>query len=219
MRQKEKQMLQPDLDVLRMNPSHAIEHRRARKRTTWAICILLLASAGACHAQSRALIDDDLAKRASEIHWPTGFMPDKADLFAHNEIQINASCENVFNTIAEAEKWPSWYPNSKDVKVHGSHDSRLGKGKVFDWNTFGLAVQSRVHEFESPRRIGWFGHADRLEAYHTWFLTPKDGGCFVLTEEVAQGQGALDLRESDPAAMHKGHEVWNETLKATAEKR
>jgi uncharacterized protein YndB with AHSA1/START domain len=212
-------MLQPDLNVPRTSPSHATEHCRAHKRAAWTMGILLLASAGVCHAHSRTIIDDDLAKHASEIHWPTGLTPDKADLFAHNEIQINASCENVFKTIAEAEKWPSWYPNSKGVKVHGSHDGKLEKGSVFDWSTFGLNVQSRIHEFEPPRRIGWFGHTDRLEAYHTWFLTPKDGGCFVQTEEVAQGQGALDLRKSDPAAMHKGHAVWNETLKATAEKR
>jgi hypothetical protein len=36
---------------------------------------------------------DDLAHRSPDIHWPTGFEPEKADLFAHNDLIINASCE------------------------------------------------------------------------------------------------------------------------------
>jgi hypothetical protein len=60
-----------------------------------------LASAGA--QASRAVdhsveykamsMKDDLAHRSPDIHWPTGFEPEKADLFAHNDLIINASCE------------------------------------------------------------------------------------------------------------------------------
>jgi hypothetical protein len=39
---------------------------------------------------------DDLAHRSPDIHWPAGFEPAKADLFAHNELIINASCERVW---------------------------------------------------------------------------------------------------------------------------
>ena len=33
---------------------------------------------------------EDLANRSPDIHWPEGFTPADADLFAHNEISINA---------------------------------------------------------------------------------------------------------------------------------
>lgn len=180
---------------------------------------VMITGSGNGHAQSKTIIDEDLERRSADIHWPDGFNPETADLFAHNEIQVNAPCHKVFMTLTAAEKWADWYPNSKDVKVRGSRDGKLRKGRKFDWMTFGLAVHSRVHEFVPNRRIGWFGSAADLEAYHTWFLSPKAGGCFVQTEEVVKGQGAIDLRKSDPAAMHKGHDIWNETLKATAEKR
>ena len=197
--------------------------RRRQGRLSGASALILgaavIACSGGAHAQSRTIVDEDLEKRSAEIHWPAGFTPDKADLFAHNEIQIAASCAKVFGTITAAAKWPGWYPNSQDVKVRGSHDGKLTKGSQFDWTTFGLAVHSRVHEFVPNRRIGWFGSAPNLEAYHTWLLKPNKGGCFVQTEEVVKGQGAIDLRKSDPAAMHKGHDVWNETLKTTVEKR
>uniref|UniRef100_UPI00406CB3E2 hypothetical protein n=1 Tax=Inquilinus sp. OTU3971 TaxID=3043855 RepID=UPI00406CB3E2 len=67
-------------------------------------------------------------------------------------------------------------------------------------------------------RIGWFGQATGIDAYHTWLLTPTSGGCQVITEEVVKGPGAVSLRNSDLAAMHKGHDVWLSTLKILAEK-
>jgi hypothetical protein len=85
-----------------------------------------LASAG---AQASAVDDsleykamsmkDDLAHRSPDIHWPTGFEPEKADLFAHNDLNINASCERVWTHIIEASRWPTWYANSKDVEIQG----------------------------------------------------------------------------------------------------
>jgi hypothetical protein len=36
-------------------------------------------------------INDDLIERSVNIHWPDGFDPDRADLFAHNAIVINAA--------------------------------------------------------------------------------------------------------------------------------
>jgi hypothetical protein len=34
---------------------------------------------------------DDLSHRSPDIHWPVGFEPEKADLFAHNGLLINAA--------------------------------------------------------------------------------------------------------------------------------
>jgi hypothetical protein len=84
---------------------------------------------------------NDLARRSRDIHWPAGFEPEKADLFAHNELTVDASCERVWTHIIEASRWPTWYPNSKDVEVQGG-DTVLGDGTVFRWTTFGLAIES-----------------------------------------------------------------------------
>jgi hypothetical protein len=55
----------------------------------------------------------DLADREKNIHWPEGFNPSQADLFSHNALLINASCERIWGHIVDATKWPQWYPNSK----------------------------------------------------------------------------------------------------------
>lgn len=107
--------------------------------------------------------------------------------------------------------------NSKDVKVVNSSSGLLTEGARFDWQTFGLNVVSRVNEFVVNARLGWFGDAPNLKAYHTWFLGQRGGACHVMNEEVVKGAAAIDLRKSDPDAMHKGHDLWNAVLKDVSE--
>jgi hypothetical protein len=87
----------------------------------------------------------DLADREKDIHWPEGFNPSQADLFSHNALLINASCERIWGHIVDATKWPQWYPNSKDVRIDGG--DVLEEGNVFHWSTFGLPLESKVNEF------------------------------------------------------------------------
>jgi hypothetical protein len=86
---------------------------------------------------------DDLANRSPDIHWPQAFDPVRADLFAHNEILIDATCEQVWRHIIAAPKWPEWYPNSKDVLILGDDGRVLNHGTTFRWTTFGLPLEAR----------------------------------------------------------------------------
>jgi hypothetical protein len=119
----------------------------------------------------------DGAKRYADIHWPDGFHPEHADLFAHNEIVVKASCKTVWDHIIEAEKWPSWYSNSHNVKLLNSTDGKLYEDTRFSSDTFGNHVESRIHEFVSSSRIGWFGDGKGINAYHTFLLLKVDEGC------------------------------------------
>ena len=159
----------------------------------------------------------DGALRSKDIHWPDGFDPEQADLFAHNEIVVNASCEKVFANIVDAEVWPSWYPNSHNVKLLNSPDGKLREGARFSWDTFGVHIESRVHEFVPDRRVGWFGDGPGMHAYHTFLLLKTVEGCHIVTEEVVKGPGAVEFREKQPNAMHEGHDLWLSTLKQRSE--
>ena len=160
---------------------------------------------------------DDLANRSRDIHWPAGFDPAKADLFAHNELVIHAPCERVWQHIIDATKWPEWYPNAKAVQI--MNGTVLGQGSVFRWTTFGLPIESKVNEFVPYRRMGWYGYAPGTDPsfYHTWFLTPTSDGCSVVTDEVGIGKDAAHLRETDESLMHRGHDLWLATLKWMSE--
>jgi hypothetical protein len=68
---------------------------------------------------------------------PGGLEPEQADLFAHNEIDIQAGCEIAFSNLVDAEAWPSWYSNSKDVKflntrIIGSGRTHESRGRPSD---------------------------------------------------------------------------------------
>jgi polyketide cyclase/dehydrase/lipid transport protein len=170
------------------------------------------------YSQSALTVNEDGARRSPDIHWPHGFSPREADLFAHNEISIGAPCSTVWRHIVEAPKWPQWYPNSQDVQIVGDRTRTLKPSSRFEFNTFGLHIDARISEFVPESRVGWFGDGEGINAYHTWLLISDPPGCHVVTEEVAKGPAAIALRESDPNTMHRGHDLWLNTLKVLSEK-
>jgi uncharacterized protein YndB with AHSA1/START domain len=163
---------------------------------------------------------DDLANRATAIHWPEGFDPSQAELFSHSALLIQAPCERVWSHIVDAAKWPEWYPNSKDVHLLNGA-TMLQAGGVFRWTTFSIRLESRINEFVPFARIGWYGYAPGAEPsfYHTWYLQPRGHSCLVVTDEVGKGKDAKQLRETDEALMHRGHDLWLATLKWVSENR
>jgi hypothetical protein len=168
--------------------------------------------------QTSQFDNPDWSLRSSEIHWPAGHTPADADLFAHNESLIHASCSVVWQHLVQAQSWPEWYPNSHNVKLKNNPDGKLHQDTQFSWDTFGLHVESRVHEFVPGSRIGWFGEGTGLDAYHTFLLLKAPEGCRVVTEEVARGPVAVQFRKEDPDAMHRGHDLWLASLKRVSEK-
>jgi hypothetical protein len=170
-------------------------------------------------SSGESTIKDDLAKRSPDIHWPSGFSPSEATLFAHNEVFIKASCTTVWRHLVDAQNWPNWYPNAQDVKIANNRSGALQQDSIFEWSTFSLPITSIVHEFVPNSRLAWFGKSKGLDAvfYHTWYLVPTPDGCQMITEEVVQGPGAVAFRDKDPSALHRGHEVWLNGLKQASE--
>jgi uncharacterized protein YndB with AHSA1/START domain len=179
------------------------------------------ASATSSAATERRLVGTmgrDLANRDQAIRWPAEFSPLHADLFAHNEGLINAPCSKVWQHIIEADKWPQWYPNSKDVHIRGG--TRLADQTVFNWSTFGLDVESRVAEFVPNSRISWYGYTPGTPPafYHAWHLTEAGrANCKVVSDEVGKGESAKRLRAVDQGLMHRGHDLWIAALKWVSE--
>ncbi|MDH6260396.1 SRPBCC family protein [Bradyrhizobium sp. BR13661] len=174
--------------------------------------------AGAEEASAIRTMEKDFAARSGDIHWPDGFTPVKADLFAHNETVINAACEKVWSKIVDVRQWPDWYPNSKEVTLTDDAKLITSQGK-FRWRTFGIEVESSVREFVVNERLGWFGNVPGKapEFYHTWLLKPEAGNCRVVTEEVGIGAGPAGFRATNESLLHRGHELWVVGLKWISE--
>jgi hypothetical protein len=131
---------------------------------------------------------------------------------------IHASCSIVWQHLVQAQTWPEWYSNSRNVKLLNSPDGSLHQDTQFSWDTFGVHIESQVHEFAPNSRLGWFGRGTGMDAYHTFLLLKAPEGCRVVTEEVVKGPGAVEFRKKDPQAMHKGHDLWLSALKQVSEK-
>jgi Polyketide cyclase / dehydrase and lipid transport len=160
---------------------------------------------------------DDLIERSIHIHWPEGFDPLQADLFAHNALVVNAPVEHVWATLVAAQTWPNWYSNSNDVVVNDP-SGQLDENVTFSWSTFGFNLVSQVAEFVPRSRLGWYGNGEGLRAYHTWMLISRSAkSTYVVMEEVAFGQGPQKLARSNPGHMHRGHDLWNISLKFACE--
>jgi len=126
------------------------------------------------------------------------------------------SCRS-WRHLIHATAWPDWYSNASDVTVNAS-SGLLGAGVTFDWITFGAHIHSTVHEFEPTARIGWYGETDQWLAYHTWLLEPRDEGTtYVVMEETGSGLNPKKLAGSNPGHMHRGHDLWNISLKFLCE--
>jgi hypothetical protein len=54
----------------------------------------------------------DLADREKDIHWSEGFDPSVADLFSHNALLINASCERICGPLSTRRSGRSGQTNS-----------------------------------------------------------------------------------------------------------
>lgn len=158
-------------------------------------------------------IQDDIAHRSADIHWPDELKPTEADLFAHNEIVIDAAPEQIWRHLIAATAWPKWYSNAR---VNDPTD-RLADGVSFDWTTFGMEISSTVAEFVPNSRLGWYGRGEGLLAYHTWLLVPREHGTYIVMEEVGLGEGAKRLAQTNPGRIHRGHDLWNISLKFLCE--
>lgn len=191
---------------------------QGRYRPPWACLALGMLAAASAAAQGPMAADLDA--RSTGMHWPAGFEPQKAELFAHNEARIDAPCATVWSRIVDARTWPGWYPNAQNVELLDGAEE-LGPDTRWRWTTFGLAIESRVNEFVPERRLAWFGGApgQAPSFYHGWLLTPEGGGCHVAMDEVGIGSGAAAFRQLDEGRMHRGHALWLATLRWVAEGR
>jgi hypothetical protein len=133
-----------------------------------------------------------------------------------NEISIAAAPEIVWARLIRAVEWPSWYPNSANVRIAGeAHD--LSANARFSWRTFGVTVRSTVREFEPKTRIAWDGTGPAMDVYHAWLIEPRGASCWVLTEETQNGLAPRFQALFMPKRMFNGHQLWLERLKERSE--
>jgi hypothetical protein len=178
----------------------------------------------------------DWDQRSPEMNWPTPIFNGAAEIFAHNQIVINASCDKVWNHLIHAELWSQWCPYTGKVTIWGGSPV-LERNSKFTWVSSDLPqdipifqipedrVDSVVIEYVPQSRLGWRSdgrawsiHGVLVTSYHNWFIKPMGANeCIVTFEEVATGVAARYARAAYPEFVHLSHAHWLQGLKRVSE--
>ncbi|MFL1999158.1 MULTISPECIES: SRPBCC family protein [unclassified Microbacterium] len=151
------------------------------------------------------------------LNWPPEFHPDRAPVFAHNEIVTARPAPDLWPALIRAAEWPEWYAHASDVRGIGPGED-LFLGATFSWKTLGVRVTTTVTELVPHRALAWRGTARGSRGYHRWVLHPTaDGGCRIVTEEVQVGPIPTMLAARLRKNLAVYHQEWLEGLVAHGE--
>ena len=180
------------------------------------VLFTILMALSSCYSLKRSV--EASRPNSEKIDWPEAYIPEESSFFVHNEIDIAASPQVVWDILVEAENWPSWYKGATDVRVTTNQSGKLEEYAVFSWKTMGQNFQSTtIKEFEPPYKLSWEATKNNIRGYHAWLIMPSDQGCRVVTSEAQHGFLTFMQKAFLPNKLRKLHDVWLENLKAKAE--
>jgi hypothetical protein len=130
------------------------------------------------------------------------------------EIDIEAPPQVVWEVLTRFENWPNWNPDVKSMSFAGP----LAPGTTFRWKAGPGTILSTLDRIEPPRYIAWRGRTLTIDAYHQWWLEPRNGGTQVRTEETFSGVLARLLRGTLQKTLDKAFEDGVQHLKREAER-
>jgi uncharacterized protein YndB with AHSA1/START domain len=190
-------------------------------KTIWKIAFFVMAQliVGCSSSQigSPSNVFEVNTSLSDKISFPEEYKSENANFFVHNEIEIAAPPEIVWDILVKAEEWAEWYEGALNVKVLESSDGKLHTKSVFNWQTMGFDFTSTVHEFQPPFRLSWESRKWSIQGYHGWLLIPTDTGCKVVTEEGFQGILGWLQGIFIPNKLHNLHEIFLTELKKKSE--
>ncbi|HET9672197.1 MAG TPA: SRPBCC family protein [Actinomycetota bacterium] len=138
-----------------------------------------------------------------------------APVFSEGSIDVAASPEVVWDTLADFERWPSWSPGVGSVSLEGP----VAEGTTFRWKAGATRLVSVLGLVDRPRGIGWTGRAMGVRAIHVWRFAPIDGGSRVTMEESFDGPVAKLFRSRLRRRLDGTTAAGLRALKDTAEGR
>lgn len=158
-----------------------------------------------------------------EIVWPEGYLPGFSENFVSNEIIVaGLTAADVWPLLSHAARWPTYYANSANVRLHDGPGPELHDGTRFYFETFGFPVEAQCNECVppvagQPGRIAWHGWAGegetRLDVHHAWLIEDlSQGRVRILTQETQNGKPAAELATARPNPMINGHQDWLDGL-------
>ena len=134
---------------------------------------------------------------------------------AEGELLIDADPRTVFSVISAIDRWPSWNPDVKSVKLQG----QIQPGTVFRWKAGPSSLTSTLQVVDPPHEIAWTGTTMSIKAVHVFRFQASDGGTLARSEESWEGLIASLLKGYSRKTLDKGIRSVLAHLKTEAERR
>jgi uncharacterized protein YndB with AHSA1/START domain len=178
--------------------------------------ILLPAILSSCYSVKKSV--ENSLPLSEEIRWPDNYRPEDSRFFVHNEIEIEAAPQRVWDILTQADEWTNYYEGARDLVLLDNKDGKLDAQSVFTWNTMGLDFTSTIKEFDPPHRLSWESSKKIIRGYHAWLIIPTKTGSKLVTSEAQHGFMTLTQKIFVPNKLHDLHDNWLEEIKQIAEK-
>jgi hypothetical protein len=137
-----------------------------------------------------------------------------APVTAHQEINVAASREVIWDLLTTMDRWADWNPGVKTAS-----QPTLEQGAVFRWKAGAVSLTSTLQEVEPPRVLGWTGTSMGMHAVHVWRLESNGQETLAHTEESWSGTLPRLLPGMMRRSLQKTLDSWLRHLKAEAEAR
>ena len=179
------------------------------------IAIGVVALLSSCYSVKKTV--ENGGDNVYKIEWPDEYVPEESNFFVHNEIEINASPQKVWDVLIQAQTWEDWYEGADDIRfVNGSYGP-IEANSILEWKTMGQYFTSTIKEYKAPYRLAWESEKKGIRGYHAWLIEPTDKGCLLITSESQHGFVSTMEKLFVPNKLHKLHDSWLAGIKARAE--
>ena len=138
-----------------------------------------------------------------------------APAFSEGRIEVDASPEQLWDLLADLERWPSWNPDVTSVAV----ERPIAEGTVFRWKAGPGTIRSTLRRVERPSALGWTGRTFGIDAIHVWRFDPHGATTVASMEESFDGLVARLFRGRLQKQLDKSTKPGLANLKAAAERR
>ncbi|MFG3206647.1 hypothetical protein [Streptomyces sp. NPDC048192] len=153
------------------------------------------------------------------LHWPIGYSPELADLWAIGETDIHARPDAVFGHLAGMCGGEGDFTGIDDGPSTDTEPPELRTDSEFVYRMDGPALHARVGECIPGSRLAWFAQGIDLGLYQEWLLLARGGRTRALLGFAARGPAAIAHREADPAGARRLVDGWLAELRTRTERR
>jgi hypothetical protein len=111
----------------------------------------------------------------------------------HNEIEIRAEQERVWDLLIDVARWPSWYRACRWVRVESTRSSTsavsVASPGTFYWKAHPVVLRSTIVAIDRPREFTLTADALGLHALRTFTVRPAGDGLrtVVVSHETQTG--------------------------------